>query len=295
MGPANEVANMDLCDIHQIKELLARHGFRFSKSKGQNFLIAPWVPRRIAEEAGLDSATGVLEVGPGVGCLTEQLALRAGKVLSIELDKTLKPVLEETLQGLNNVEILFGDVLKLNLPELVRERLPGLRPVVCANLPYNITSPVLTAFIEAGCFDTITVMVQREVARRLCAPPGCGDYGSFTVYVNWHTEPEILFDVSPGCFIPQPKVSSSVIRLKKRSSPPARVGSEEMFFKVVRGAFNQRRKTLVNALASALEGFDKERVEKAVSAAGLDPRVRGEELGIGEFAALADALLSLSS
>lgn len=162
MGPANEVANMDLCDIHQIKELLARHGFRFSKSKGQNFLIAPWVPRRIAEEAGLDSATGVLEVGPGVGCLTEQLALRAGKVLSIELDKTLKPVLEETLQGLNNVEILFGDVLKLNLPELVRERLPGLRPVVCANLPYNITSPVLTAFIEAGCFDTITVMVQRR-------------------------------------------------------------------------------------------------------------------------------------
>jgi len=285
---------MDLCNIHQIKELLARHGFRFSKSMGQNFLVAPWVPRRIAEEAGLDSGTGVLEVGPGVGCLTEQLALRAGKVLSIELDKTLKPVLEETLHGLDSVRLLFGDVLKFNLPELVRGHFSGLRPVVCANLPYNITSPVLTAFIEAGCFDTITVMIQREVARRICAMPGSDDYGSFTVYANWHTEPKILFDVSPGCFIPQPKVSSTVIRLKKRNSPPVPVGSEKMFFKVVRGAFSQRRKTLKNALASGLEGFDKERIEKAISACGLDPRVRGENLGIGEFAALTDALISLS-
>jgi 16S rRNA (adenine1518-N6/adenine1519-N6)-dimethyltransferase len=295
IGPENEVTDMDLCNIHQIKELLARHGFRFSKSMGQNFLTAPWVPRRIAEEAGLDSGTGVLEVGPGVGCLTEQLALRAGKVLSIELDKTLKPALEEALQGLDNIELLFGDVLKFNLPELVRQHFPGLRPVVCANLPYNITSPVLTAFIEAGCFDTITVMIQREVARRLVARPGSQDYGSFTVYVNWHTETKILFDVPPGCFIPQPKVSSTVIRLKKRNSPPAQVGSEEMFFKVVRGAFSQRRKTLKNALASALEGFEKERIEEAISACGLDLGVRGEALGIGEFAALADALMRLSS
>ena len=153
------------------------------------------------------------------------------------------------------MELVFGDVLKTNLPELVREHFPGLRPVVCANLPYNITSPVLTAFIEAGCFDTITVMIQREVARRLVALPGSQDYGSFTVYVNWHTEPRILFDVPPGCFIPQPKVSSTVIQLKKRNSPGAG-GERGIVLKVVRGAFNQRRKTLKTPYFSP-EGFER--------------------------------------
>ena len=195
---------MELTNLRQVQALLQRHGFRFSKSMGQNFLTAAWVPERIAEEAGLDQNTGVLEVGPGVGCLTEQLSLRAGKVLSVELDKALKPVLAETLAGRENVTVIFGDVLRQNLPALVSEHFPGLRPVVCANLPYNVTSPLLAAFLEAGCFETITVMIQKEVAQRLCARPGTAAYGAFTVFVNWYAEPEMLFDVSPGCFVPQP-------------------------------------------------------------------------------------------
>ena len=184
---------MNLTDYSEIRALLARHGFRFSKSLGQNFLTAAWVPERIAEAAGLDEQTGVLEVGPGVGCLTEQLSLRAGKVLAVELDKALKPVLAETLAGRDNVEILFGDVLKQDLPALVREKLPGLRPVICANLPYNVTTPLLTAFLEAGCFEIVTVMIQREVARRICAGPGTADYGAFGLFVQWHCETELPF------------------------------------------------------------------------------------------------------
>ena len=175
---------MNLTDYNEIRGLLARHGFHFSKSLGQNFLTAAWVPERIAESAGLDEQTGVLEVGPGVGCLTEQLSLRAGKVLAVELDKALRPVLAETLAGRDNVEIVFGDVLKQDLLALVREKLSGLRPVVCANLPYNVTSPLITAFLEADCFETVTVMIQREVARRICAAAGTPDYGAFGLFVQ---------------------------------------------------------------------------------------------------------------
>ena len=163
---------MNLTNLTDIRALLARHDFRFSKSLGQNFLTAAWVPADIADASGADARTGVLEVGPGIGCLTEQLAQRAGKVVSVELDERLRPVLAETLAGYENVELVFGDVLALDLPQLVAERFAGLRPVVCANLPYNVTSPLLTAFLTAGCFDTVTVMIQREVARRLCARPG---------------------------------------------------------------------------------------------------------------------------
>lgn len=280
---------MNLCDIRQIKELLSQEGFRFSKAMGQNFLTAAWVPERIAAEAGLNRETGVLEVGPGIGCLTVQLAQLAGKVVSVELDKSLKPVLEKTLADFDNTEVVFGDVLKENLSALVAEKLLGLRPVVCANLPYNITSPLISAFIEAGCFETMTLMVQREVARRICAPAGCGDYGAFTVFVNWHTEPKILFDVSPGCFMPQPKVWSSVIQLKVRREPPVRLKDEKLFFKLVRAAFNQRRKTLVNALSAELP-YSKEQLTEAVSACGFDPRIRGEALDIQGFAALTEQL-----
>lgn len=281
---------MNLCSIGEIRALLDRHGFRFSKSMGQNFLVAPWVPERIAASAGLDENTGVLEVGPGIGCLTEQLSRRAGRVLSVELDTALRPVLAETLAERENVELIFGDVLKQDLPALVSAHLAGLRPAVCANLPYNITTPLLTAFIEAGCFANITVMIQREVARRMCARPGTADYGAFTVYANWHTAPEILFDVPPGCFLPQPKVTSSVVRLTPRAAPPAEVADEKLLFRVVRAAFNQRRKTLANALAAGLSGYTKEQITAAIAACGLDARVRGEALGIPEFAALANAL-----
>ena len=197
---------MNLTNPTELKTLLSRHGFRFSKAMGQNFLIAAWVPERIAAEAGLDEKTGVLEVGPGVGCLTRELSAAAGKVLAVELDERLRPVLAETLADCENTQVLFGDVLKQNLPALVQESFGDLRPLVCANLPYNVTSPLLTAFLEAGCFDTVTVMIQREVARRLCASPGTADYGAFTVFTQWHAEPEILFDVSPGCLLRAPKV-----------------------------------------------------------------------------------------
>jgi len=277
---------MDLCDISQIRGLLDRHGFRFSKSMGQNFLVASWVPERIAEESGLDENTGVLEVGPGIGCLTEKLSDRAGKVLSVELDKALKPVLAETLAGRDNVEIVFADLLKLDIPELISEKLGGLRPVVCANLPYNITSPLISAFIDSGCFETMTLMVQREVARRICAKPGTADYGAFSVYVNWFTEPKILFDVSPGCFVPQPKVTSSVIKLTTRQERPAPVEDEKLFFRIVRGAFNQRRKTLSNALSSSMGECGKDKTEQAIAACGLDVKIRGEALSTEQFAAL---------
>lgn len=283
---------MELTDSREIRELLGRHGFRFSKSMGQNFLTAAWVPKSIAESALLDENTGVLEVGPGIGCLTEQLSGRAGKVLAVELDKALKPVLAETLRDCGNVEVIFGDVLKQDLLALCNEHFPGLRSVVCANLPYNVTSPLLTAFIEAGCFEIITVMIQREVARRICAAPGSGDYGAFGLFVQWHTEPELLFDVPPSCFMPQPKVTSSVIRLRRRAERPVQVKDEALMFKIIRAAFNQRRKTLVNALSSGL-GLDKASVEQCLEKCGFDTKIRGETLNIGSFAKIADEIGNL--
>ena len=274
---------MDLTNYNDIRALLSRHGFHFSKSLGQNFLTAAWVPERIAECAGLDEQTGVLEVGPGVGCLTEQLSLRAGKVLAVELDKALKPVLAETLAGRENVEILFGDVLKQDLPALVKEKLPGLRPVICANLPYNVTTPLLTAFQEAGCFETVTVMIQREVAKRICAPAGTPDYGAFGLFVQWHCLTELLFDVPPSCFVPQPKVTSSVIRLTRREEKPFPVQDEQLLFRVIRAAFNQRRKTLSNALSAGLGELSKEQAEKVLENCGFDPKIRGEAVELGGF------------
>ena len=285
---------MDLCDISQIKSLLARQGFRFSKSMGQNFLTASWVPERIALEAELDENTGVFEVGPGIGCLTVKLAEHAGKVVSVELDNALRPVLGETLRDFENTNVVFGDVLKLNIKEIVNDNLAGLNPVVCANLPYNITSPLISAFIDAGCFESMTVMVQREVAHRICAKAGTSDYGAFTVSTNWHTEPQILFDVSPECFMPQPKVWSSVIKLKVRKEPPVEVKDEKLFFAVVRAAFNQRRKTLLNALASGLSGYSKEMLNDVIASCGFDEKIRGEALDIAGFALVTNKLIELS-
>ena len=271
-----------------VKALLARHGFRFSKSMGQNFLIDPSVPERIAESCGACGDTGVLEVGPGIGALTARLAERAAKVVSVELDGRLMPLLDETLSNYGNIEIVKGDILAADIPALVKEKFEGLRPIACANLPYNITTPAITALIEADVFTDITVMIQREVARRLCAAAGTPDYGAFTVYVNYHTEPELLFDVFPESFMPQPKVVSSVVRMRKRERPPVDT-DERKFFKVVRAAFAQRRKTLVNSLSSSL-GIAKDGVTAAVEECGLDPLIRGEALDMDAFARLADAL-----
>lgn len=285
--------SMELTDIDQIKALLGRHGFHFSKALGQNFLTAAWVPEEIADSALLDESTGVLEVGPGIGCLTRELSRRAGKVLSVELDQALKPILAETLADCENVALLYGDVLRQDLSALAEEYFPGMRRAVCANLPYNVTSPLLTAFIEAECFDTITVMIQREVARRICAAPDSGDYGAFGIFVQWHMETELLFDVPPSCFIPQPKVTSSVIRLRRRSEHPAEVRDEALLFRIIRAAFNQRRKTLVNALASQLGIVTKEQAAQAIANCGFDTRIRGEVLNIGGFAKISDEITGI--
>lgn len=283
---------MRLTDINEIKALLARHGFRFSKSMGQNFLCAAWVPEDIAAGSGADGETGVLEVGAGVGCLTVELSALAKKVVCVELDTSLGPILDETLADCGNVEIVFGDIMKTDIPALVKEKFADCsRVIVCANLPYNITSPVLTAFVESGCFDSITVMIQKEVAKRICARENTADYGAFTLLMQWYTDPEILFDVSPGCFIPAPKVTSAVVRMDTRTSPPVTVRDEKLMFSIVRAAFNQRRKTLSNALSNGMGGrFTKEQIAAAIAAVGLDERVRGEALGMAQFAALADGL-----
>ena len=281
---------MDLCDIREIKSLLARHGFHFSKSMGQNFLIQSWVPRDIAAASGAGPGVGVLEIGPGIGPLTDRLAGRADRVVSVELDRSLLPVLAETMAGRDNVEIVPGDILKTDVPALVGEKLAGLTPIVCANLPYNITTPVLTALLEARCFASITVMIQREVARRICAAPGTPDYGAFSIYCQVHAGTELLFDVPPDCFLPAPKVTSSVLRLTPRPLP-AELEDAAFFFRVVRAAFAQRRKTLLNALGAAFGGqVSKEELAGLLAGCGLPSDVRGERLGIPEFAALARAL-----
>ena len=286
---------MDLCNIIVIRALLERHGFKFSKALGQNFLIASWVPEQIARECLADEDSGVLEIGPGVGCLTKELSAVSGKVCAVELDKRLPDVLAESLYDCDNVEIICGDILKLDISDLVSSRFSGLTPRVCANLPYNITTPVLSKLIDSGCFESITVMIQREVAQRICALPGTPEYGAFSVYVNYYTEPEILFDVPPDCFLPRPKVTSSVIRMVKRSSPPAEVSDEKLFFRVVKAAFSQRRKTLLNALSSSFSNIKKEDLGKIIEECGFDIRIRGEVLSIEEFAALTEKIRSMTN
>ncbi len=284
---------MRLTEPDELRALLASHGFRFSRSLGQNFLIAPWVPERIAAESGVTQADGVLEIGPGVGALTGELAARAGRVLCVELDKSLAPVLRETVGGFPNVSVVFADALRSDLPALCAEKL-GERPwKVCANLPYNVTTPLLTALLRAGCFETITVMIQREVAARVCAAPGTAEYGSFTVLCGWYAEPERLFDVPPDCFLPRPKVTSTVLTLRRRAAPPAAVRDESFFFRVVRAAFNQRRKALPNALSAGVPGLSREAVRAALAARGLAEDIRGERLSLLQFAALSDALLCM--
>ena len=281
---------MDLCDLNQIKGLLARHGFRFSKSMGQNFLIQSWVPRDIAAASGAGPGPGVLEVGPGIGPLTRELSARADRVVAVGLDRALLPILAETLADCPNARVIPGDILKVDLPALAAEEFAGLTPLACANLPYNITTPAITALIEAGCFGSITVMIQREVARRICAAPGTPDYGAFSVFCQYHTRPELLFDVPPDCFLPAPKVTSSVVRMVP-CPPPPEVDDERHFFRVVRAAFALRRKTLVNSLSSALGSpLDRTALARTVADCGLPENVRGERLGIPEFAALSRAL-----
>jgi len=286
---------MNLCNVNEIRALLSRHGFYFSKSFGQNFLIDPGIPKLIAEMSEIEDSFGVLEVGPGIGALTVELAARANKVVAVELDKKLLPVLSETLRDYPNVEIINKDALKIDYRELIDEKFQGLRPVVCANIPYNITSPLISKLIECRCFEAITLMIQREVANRICAKPSTPDYGSFTIYVNYYTEPEILFDVPPSSFIPQPKVWSSVLLLKKRELPPAEISNESLFFKIVKASFEQRRKTLVNGIFAVFgDRFSKLEIQNILESCGFPSNIRGEAIDLAGFARISnkiDALL----
>ena len=281
---------MNLCDSSQIRALLERHGFRFSKSLGQNFLIDASVPEAIADAAQLTKAMGVLEIGPGIGPLTVQLARRAEKVVAVELDKALLPVLAETLADCPNVEVVSGDIMKLDLAELC-SRFGALEPAVCANLPYNITTPVLTKLLEDGRFSALTVMIQREVAQRICAAPGGKDYGAFSILCQYYADCELLFEVPPHCFLPAPKVTSAVVRLVRRTAPPAPVADEALFFRVVRASFVQRRKQLLNGLSAAFAPeLTKDQLRCALTACGLPETIRGERLSIAEFAALSNEI-----
>ena len=282
---------INVCDINVMKPLLAQHGFHFSKAKGQNFLIAPWVPESIAVESGVERDVGVLEIGPGIGPLTQQLCLRAGKVCAVEVDNRLKPILDMTVGEFDNLEIVWNDVLKLDVPALVKEKFGDLRPMACANLPYYITSPILTALLEAECFDSVTVMVQKEVAQRIAAKPGAGDYSAFTVFCQYYAEPELLFDVPAGCFMPAPKVTSAVVQLKVRKELPWDIADKDIFFRTVRASFAMRRKKLTNGLASGFPELGKTGAAEVIAACGMDANVRGETLSIPEFAAIANEIV----
>ena len=281
---------IEVCNIQVMKPLLAEHGFHRSKAKGQNFLIAPWVPQSIATDAGVDETAGVLEIGPGIGPLTQQLCLRAKKVCAVELDKRLQPILEKTVGEFSNLEIIWDDVLNQDVPTLVKEKFHGLRPMACANLPYYITSPLLTALLEADCFESVTVMVQKEVAQRIAAAPGSEDYSAFTVFCQYYAEPKLLFDVPAHCFMPQPKVTSAVIQLKVRKERNWGIDDEKIFFRTVRASFAMRRKKLSNGLASGFPELGKNGAAEVIEAAGFDANVRGETLSIPDFAKIANEI-----
>ena len=282
-----------LTDISTIKDVMERHGFTFSKALGQNFLINPSVCPRMAEAAvggnNQNTSCGVLEIGPGIGVLTKELLQRADKVVAIELDKRLLPVLDETLGEFDNLKVVNADVLKLDLHKLIAEEFEGMDVVVCANLPYYITSPVIMKLLEDRLpIRSITVMVQKEAAVRLCAEPGTRDSSAITVAVRYYCDPEMLFKVSSGSFMPAPKVDSAVIQLKLRE-PAVHPKNEKTFFKVIKGAFAQRRKTVLNSLSSSLS-LDKNAVRDILKAARADENARAERLTLEDFANISDAV-----
>lgn len=281
---------MKLADINTVRSLLAKNGFTFKKSLGQNFLINPDVSPAMAN-AACDSETGVIEIGPGIGVLTRELAKTAKKVIAIELDERLKKILPETLSGLDNVEVIYGDALKLDLNEIIKEKLSCCKSVaVCANLPYYITSPVIMNLLESRLpITSVTVMVQKEAAQRLCAEVGTREAGAVSVAVSYYAEPHILFGVSRASFMPPPNVDSAVIQLKIRKEPPIKVKNEKEFFRLVKCCFSQRRKTLVNAVSNTA-GTDKDELRAALRALGLPETVRGEQLTIEQLAALSDII-----
>lgn len=285
-----EVFMNNLSDISVIKSVLSRHGFTFSKALGQNFIINPGVCPRIAEEGGAGEGVGVLEVGAGIGVLTAELAKRASKVVCVELDTRLLPVLDETLGEFDNVKIINGDILKVDLHRILEDEFGNMPVVVCANLPYYITSPVIMRLLESRLkIDSVTVMVQKETAVRLCADVGSRDSGAVTVAVNYYAEAQKLFDVSRGSFMPSPNVDSAVIRLDILKNPPIEVSDEKFFFSMVKAAFSQRRKTASNGISAGM-GIPKPTVIEAIEAADLSPTVRAEALTMEQLGRLCEEL-----
>ena len=278
-----------LSDIGTIKDILHRHGFTFSKALGQNFLINPSVCPRMAELSGAGEGVGVIEIGPGIGVLTNELCQLADKVVAVELDKRLIPVLGETLAEYDNVKVINDDVLELDLNKLIEDEFSGMEVVICANLPYYITSPVIMKLLEDKLpITAITVMVQKEAAQRICAPVGSRESGAVTVSVNYYAEPSLQFHVSAGSFMPAPKVDSAVIRLDVRKEPPV-ITDEEKFFKVVKAAFSQRRKVISNSLSSGLK-MSKDEINELLAAANVPSNARAEKLSLDDFAAIAGNL-----
>lgn len=272
-----------------IKEILSRHGFTFSKKLGQNFLINPSVCPRIAELGNARQGVGILEIGPGIGVLTNELCLRAEKVVAIELDRRLLPILSETLSEHKNLKIINADVMELDLKKVIEEEFRGLEAAVCANLPYYITSPVIMKLLsERLPINSVTMTVQREAAERLCAPVGTRKAGAVTVAVDFYSEPKKLFNVSRSSFMPSPSVDSSVIQLKIRKKTPE-VLDEKQFFRMVKSLFTQRRKTVLNAL-SVGAGVDRQKALSALEAAGISPEIRAECLKMDELTSLSRVL-----
>ncbi len=280
----------NLTDVSVIKDLCERYGFSLSKGFGQNFIVNPGICPKIVAAAGIDKSFGVLEVGPGIGVLTKELAAQAEKVVSVEIDTRLPELLQETLQEYSNVEIVQGDVLKTDLHQLIQERFQGLSVAVCANLPYYITSPILMKLLEERLpIEHITVMVQKEAAERITAVPGTRAAGAISYAVYYYAEPQLLFAVQPGSFYPPPKVTSAVIQLVLRKEPPVKVQNEEAFFKLIRAAFSQRRKTAANSIAAGM-GIPKSQVIEALTQAGLSSMARPEQLTLEDFANLQNYL-----
>ncbi|MBQ2842359.1 MAG: 16S rRNA (adenine(1518)-N(6)/adenine(1519)-N(6))-dimethyltransferase RsmA [Clostridia bacterium] len=283
----------NLTDIGTIKEILSRHGFHFSKALGQNFIVNPSVCPRMAEESGIDENCGAIEIGAGIGVLTAELAQRAKKVVVIEIDTKLLPILDETLKDFDNIEIINQDVLKTDLAALIKEKFDGMPVYVCANLPYYITSPVIMALLESRLpIEAVTVMVQKEAAQRICAPVGSRLSGAVTVAVDYYADAQKLFDVSAGSFMPAPKVDSCVIRMDIRKTPEIEITDEELFFRMVHAAFGQRRKTAANSI-SAGSGIPKDVVIKAIEECGFEPSVRAEGLTMQELAMLSEKISDL--
>ena len=280
----------NLSNIGTIKDVFSRHGFSFSKTLGQNFLVNPSVCPKIAEQGNAQSGYGIIEIGTGIGVLTNELAKRADKVVAIEIDTRLLPILEETLAEYNNIKVINADVMEIDLEKVIEDEFLGMNVAVCANLPYYITSPIIMMLLEKRLpIKSITVMVQKEAGTRLCANLGTREVGAVTVAVRYFSTPKLLFNVSRGSFMPSPNVDSCVIRLDINENTPAGITDEKFFFKVVRGAFSQRRKTLANSISSSI-GVNKAIVFEAISKSGLNENIRPEQLQMSDFVNVAEQL-----